>query len=957
MNPKELRPDEIEIEPAILNTERNLPQDQAAGFEEKAEEQKLFVRDFNPCGESDGVYVCPSCTGKEESIDLEPIKNPVCVDKQCYDADILHQMLRIKPEIPHNRRDYTSDRLTEDMKNDIPDAAKEDCHSQGKWVRNEELHQQVWVPQVPQVPLSIAEASSLSGVHSLDCKYLRGNTFIPQPHQKKAIEIYNQLEKGQRGILLYHKFGSGKTCTSILVADDLIKNSNSLNHVWVLTPGNLRRNFHHEYCFVCGKYVADFKKNYTFISYNYGSLKTSEIPSFDNSVVIIDEIHNLIKAYINAKLNKQSVAKALITKLKNANHVKIIALSGDPIYSRPSEAGILFELLKPSLGTLVIDDLLKLPDRFKRLIRNLISYIPGKTEDFPQIVEQIVECKMSPLQTDNFLPIEEIESRIRKFSLKYPLAVHRDFNNAVMTAKLYIRTRRASNFCYPLWAGLNLEWEKEDDDEEKDADEIKAELDEIEAEIGIIEAEVEIKAGEDSEEPDYEARPIPNSMYIVVAREGLPIFETYLNNNNEIKRLNRGDSFIAKNILRRRSFSNGTVKWCITSDNVEGWITLPANGEKKDSVVRSAKYLKNQKRPDQLIPQGWVDERDFKGSLETYSRKFFAVLQNIFTHFPGKHAIFSFFKTRGGLYLMGTFLDMCGISYRLYTGDESDEQKTQILTEYNSPENKDGALIKVILFSFAGSEGMTLTAVQYLHILETDLREGRARQVIGRTARYKSHAILPEEKRKVQVWRYWSVTSFNEDEDQGIDRKLYNNAQVRYDAIQQLLNYFQEASIENMLESAPDEKLDLEEVEPDVPNEFKFKVDENIRYALNRLLYWNYKLLTNQSTKLWKEESKDFRNTLIFDPKHIFQINKHHTVNPLKSSKFKGTQIRDEYLKCVRMTKQLAERDINFLQNIQKQGHASKLMRLFPIILNEIKKINKFFPPSLSPSLIGSLSI
>ena len=305
---------------------------------------------------------------------------------------------------------------------------------------------------------------------------------------------------------------------------------------------------------------------------------------------------------------------------------------------------------------------------------------------------------------------------------------------------------------------------------------------------------------------------------------------------------------------------------------------------------------------------------------------------------------------------MATFLEMCGLSYRLYTGDETDDQKTQILTEYNSPLNNDGSRIKVLLFSFAGSEGMNLTAVQHLHILETDLREGRARQVIGRTVRYKSHAILPEKNRKVHVWRYWSVTSFNEDEDQGIDRKLYNNAQVRYDAIQQLLKFFQEVSIEKMQESAPDEKLDLEEVEPDVPDEFKFKVDENIRYALNRLLYWNYKNLTDQG-KIWQVDAKDFRNTLIFNPDYVFQINKNHLVSPLKSKQFKGDHIRQDYLKCARMTKQMAKRDIELLQNIQKQEYASKLMPLFPIILNEIKKTNRFFTPSLAPPSIAPLSI
>ena len=62
-----------------------------------------------------------------------------------------------------------------------------------------------------------------------------------------------------------------------------------------------------------------------------------------------------------------------------------------------------------------------------------------------------------------------------------------------------------------------------------------------------------------------------------------------------------------------------------------------------------------------------------------------------------------------------------------------------------------------------------------------------------------------------------------------------------------MLTYFKEASIENMTES--DEKLDLKEVETDVPPEFKFKVDENIRDALNQLLYWNYCRLHRKKTK------------------------------------------------------------------------------------------------------------
>ena len=363
-----------------------------------------------------------------------------------------------------------------------------------------------------------------SGVRSLECKFLRGNKFIPQSHQQRAVEIYKKLEKGQRGILLYHKFGSGKTCTSILIADNLLKDSaNNLNHVWVLTPGNLRRNFRHEYCFICGKYVSELQKNYTFISYNYGRLKVDEKLNFDNSVIIIDEIHNLIKAFINAEKNEKSVAKALIIKLFEANNIKIIALSGDPIYSCPIEAKVLFKLLKPSLGSLDIDELLKTPDEFKHLIRNLISYVSGKTEDFPQIVEHIVECKMSESQREKFIPIKENEDKFRRNTFRYPLddSNNKTWNNSVMIAKLYIRSRMISNFCYPREARL-IEWIKEDEDKNDiiNIDEIKAEL-------------CEDAEGKKEEET-------PPLIYIVVASE-LKMFETSYDDSKELDPLKQGD--------------------------------------------------------------------------------------------------------------------------------------------------------------------------------------------------------------------------------------------------------------------------------------------------------------------------------------------------------------------------------------------------------------------------------
>ena len=183
-----------------------------------------------------------------------------------------------------------------------------------------------------------------------------------------------------------------------------------------------------------------------------------------------------------------------------------------------------------------------------------------------------------------------------------------------MIAKLYIRSRMFSNFCYPREARL-IEWIKEYEDKNDiiNIDEIKAEL-------------CEDAEGKKEEET-------PPLIYIVVASE-LKMFETSYDDSKELDPLKQGDRLTEISRWSRKS-CNGTTKWNIKSGDVEGWITLPANSKKRNTVILSA----NKKRPDKLVPKGWVYERDFKGELEIYSRKFFAVLQKISTNFQGKHAI------------------------------------------------------------------------------------------------------------------------------------------------------------------------------------------------------------------------------------------------------------------------------------------------------------------------------
>jgi hypothetical protein len=115
------------------------------------------------------------------------------------------------------------------------------------------------------------------------------------------------------------------------------------------------------------------RNKYTFINYNGLRLKRlQELTSgftknlFDNSVIIIDEAHNLISRIVN-KIKKEKVIpenergekdyspKFLSVKLyeylMSAKNARIVLLTGTPIINYPNEFGILFNILRGYIKT------------------------------------------------------------------------------------------------------------------------------------------------------------------------------------------------------------------------------------------------------------------------------------------------------------------------------------------------------------------------------------------------------------------------------------------------------------------------------------------------------------------------------------------------------------------------------------------------------------------------------
>ena len=106
------------------------------------------------------------------------------------------------------------------------------------------------------------EEDLLSGKKTIDCNASNNDDFSLLTHQK-IVRDYINIYTPYRGLLLFHGLGSGKTCSSIAIAEGL-KNDKK---VLVMTPASLRANYKEELK-KCGDYL--YKKNqfWEFININ-----------------------------------------------------------------------------------------------------------------------------------------------------------------------------------------------------------------------------------------------------------------------------------------------------------------------------------------------------------------------------------------------------------------------------------------------------------------------------------------------------------------------------------------------------------------------------------------------------------------------------------------------------------------------------------------------------------------
>ena len=116
-------------------------------------------------------------------------------------------------------------------------------------------------------------------------------------------------------------------------------------------------------------------------------------------------------------------------------------------------------------------------------------------------------------------------------------------------------------------------------------------------------------------------------------------------------------------------------------------------------------------------------------------------------------------------------------NYGLRDERRIEEYIKNMRTIFNSPENADGSLCKVLIGNVV--EGVSLRRVTQVHICEPWWNESKIEQIVARAIRYCSHADVPENQQYVDVYFHVSVySSFpdyntqiqNQFRDEGIPR-------------------------------------------------------------------------------------------------------------------------------------------------------------------------------------------
>lgn len=336
----------------------------------------------------------------------------------------------------------------------------------------------VWKEQTRKwVKITGAAAKEIPEVTSNVClehpRDPKRNPFNAKDHQISALKrfqnIFDSDDPSLKGLLVMHGLGSGKTCTYAMCADYYLNNVPAFRqNVYIFTSGALRSNFIQQYCSYCGKTTKDLLERFHFYSHNSSSIKeTLErqnrlTPGFlNNSLIIIDEVHNVI----NGRVHESDQKTAVYELIANSTDSYIVCGSGTPLVGDYKELFYLIRFLRPGIiDTLndfkslfsVINDII-VPINLEELQEFLNPVVDhytalGDLSHYPKVITKYVNIPINPARLNNYIAtrIDEIRTPPpREQDKLYNPAKYARQRKSYFLALSMLKSRQESNFQYP----------------------------------------------------------------------------------------------------------------------------------------------------------------------------------------------------------------------------------------------------------------------------------------------------------------------------------------------------------------------------------------------------------------------------------------------------------------------------------------------------------------------------
>jgi hypothetical protein len=626
------------------------------------------------------------------------------------------------------------------------------------------------------------------------------------------------------------------TLSSIFIAENL----KSERNIVFLSPASLKPNFIQDGLLKLGnpEYNTDpmaIYQKYSFVSFNASNTpdQIRAIGGFDNKVIIIEETHNLVSKMVSGILGSSKHGKEIYDYLMNAKNAKIIALTGSPAINDPFELAVLFNVLRGYI----------------ELTHFAISKVGsqyGQTWDFSAIMPQLLDTPfVDYLEVNKANKSIEVHYTIKSYDPRYREATSQFIQKCSML-NIDIRYLNVENV--PLFPTENDGFDFYDSFVKESSDGVKL------INPDVFKRRILGLVSYYTAKEDIPEKIMRQYNRVQMSDYQHKIYEVL--RAKERKTEKGGEGAVGPGGRKTRKKTMGTKStFRVFSRQASNFVfpdEVPRPYPDPTFTVRASNYNKNNKNREKnrdnlkqltqmiesenaaneegkmaadykrridealtkLDERGEVYFRPGPEGLNKLSPKMLAILENI-QKSPGLIFVYSNFRSVEGIEIFKRVLNNNGFApygsssdlpkYAIYSGTEDQEVKANLLRVFKDDNNKHGEVIKIMMATSAGAEGLDLKNIRQIHIMEPYWNQVRIKQVIGRGVRYRSHVALPPEERNVEVFRYFSVLSPTQKTVTGNRTKISTDeyieevSEIKQGIINELEQCLKEAAIDCML--------------------------------------------------------------------------------------------------------------------------------------------------------------